>query len=172
MIEAQALNQQAIDKLCEQFKPLILKEARRESVFKSLGEDAISIAWTVFLGFIHRYNGTYYKHLPGLIQCHLRYELLHSVQKKGDTWDNEVIDFENSVSNDNVAYDPLQNLLLNMSLSQELKKLTKRQLEILWRYYFAKESHEAIGKALNCAARTIGYQRVQALKKLKVNILL
>ena len=57
-----------------------------------------------------------------------------------------------------------------MSLSQELKKLTKRQLEILWRYYFAKESHEAIGKALNCAARTIGYQRVQALKKLKVNI--
>ena len=72
----------------------------------------------------------------------------------------------------NVAYDPLQNLLLNMSLSQELKKLTKRQLEILWRYYFAKESHEAIGKALNCAARTIGYQRVQALKKLKVNILL
>ena len=67
----------------------------------------------IFYDFLYKYADDDYKHLPGLIQCHL-------------------------------------------------KKLTKWQLEILWRYYFAKESHEAIGKALNCAARTIGYQRVQA----------
>lgn len=129
-------------------------------------------AWTIFLSFIKRYNGADYERLPGLIRYHLYYELDHCVESKGKVWDNEVLNLEHHQSDDGVGYDPLQNLLVNIALAQELKKLSKRQLEILWRYYFANESHETIGKAMNCAPRTVGYQRVQALKKLKVNIVL
>ena len=137
-----------------------------------MGEDAVNTAWTIFLSFVRRYNGADYLHLPSLIQCHLHYELNHCVCKKGQVWDNEVMNLETHQSNDNVGYDPLQNLLLNMALAQELKQLTKRQLEILWRYYFAKESHEAIAKSMHCAPRTSGYQRIQALKKLKLNMVI
>jgi len=58
-----------------------------------------------------------------------------------------------------------------MALYQELKKLTPRQLKIIWLYYFANKSHTAIAQILHCSTRTVGYQRVQALKKLKLNML-
>ena len=165
-------NQAAIDALCERFEGLIYKEAYRSNIYNALGEDAVNTAWTIFLKFIQHYNGADYKRLPGLIRYHLYYELDHCVVKKGQVWDNEVLNLEPYQSEDGSTYDPLQNLLVNMALAQELKKLTKRQLEILWRYYFANESHEAIGKALHCAPRTVGYQRVQALKQLKINMVL
>ena len=80
------------------------------------------------------------------------------------------MELENHESDAKVSYDPLQNLLLNMALEQELKKLTPRQLEILWRYYFAEESQETIAKAMHCATRTVGYQRMLAIKKLQNKI--
>ena len=111
------------------------------------------------------------KNLPGLIQCHLYYELNHCVSNNGQVWDNEVLDLEHHESDYNASYNPLQNLLMNIALAQALKNLTPRQLKILWLYYFANKSHEAIAKKLKCAPRTIGYQRMQALKKLKTDLL-
>ena len=136
-----------------------------------MGEDGINTAWTIFLSFIHRYNGADYKNLPGLIQCHLYYEINHCVSNNGQVWDNEVLDLEHHESDSNASYNPLQNLLMNIALAQALKNLTPRQLKILWLYYFANKSHEAIAKKLKCAPRTVGYQRLQALKKLKTELL-
>ena len=164
MIEAQALNQQAIDKLCEQFKPLILKEARRESVFNSLGEDAISIAWTVFLGFIHRYNGADYKHLPGLIQCHLCYELLHEVKKTGDFWDNEV---EADEALANQTYEPLEEVFSQLVVREMLNSLPSRQHKIFKMYLEKQASNHQIARELKCSLSTVKRQKLKAVDTLK-----
>ena len=58
---AQRFEQPAIDKLCADFTPLINKEAHRQSVFNALGEDAVNIAWEIFLEFIHSYKGNNYR---------------------------------------------------------------------------------------------------------------
>lgn len=168
--EVQQNNQEAIDALCKRFELLIYKEARRSNIYNALGEDAVNIAWTIFLGFVLRYNGADFVHLPSLIQYHLYYELEHCAKRRGRVWDYEVLDLAHHESDANTSYDPLQNLLLNMALEQELKKLTPRQLEILWRYYFAGESHETIAKAMHCATRTVGYQRMLAIKQLQKKI--
>ena len=49
--KAQAYEQEAIDKLCTLFQPLINKEARRLNVQEILGEDAVNTAWVIFLNF-------------------------------------------------------------------------------------------------------------------------
>ena len=78
---AQARDQQAIDRLCAAFTPLIYKEARRSYIAAALGDDAVNIAWEIFLEFIYAYNGNKYRLLPGLIQKHLYYELMHKVYR-------------------------------------------------------------------------------------------
>ena len=76
---AQRYEQNAIDRLCDSFKPLILKEAYKSYVVAKLGDDAENTAWEIFLEFIHAYQGNKYRLLPGLVQMHLSYELLHRV---------------------------------------------------------------------------------------------
>ena len=78
---AQACDQQAIDRLCSAFTPLIYKEARRSYIAAALGDDAVNIAWEIFLEFIHAYKGNKYRLLPGLVQKHLYYELMHRVYR-------------------------------------------------------------------------------------------
>lgn len=51
---AQNDEQVAIDELCQIFKPLIYSEAKRQTVYNVLGEDAVNTAWTIFLNFIKR----------------------------------------------------------------------------------------------------------------------
>ena len=75
--EAQKHRQSAIDELCRTYQPLIMKEAYRSYIVKKLGEDAVNIAWEIFLDFIHGYKGRNFRSLPGLIQTHLHYSLLH-----------------------------------------------------------------------------------------------
>ena len=147
-----------------------MKEAYRPNIIHALGEDAVNIAWTIFLSFTRRYTGDDFQKLPGLIQCHLHYELQHAVEKKGQCWDNEVnvLDYYEADMAEDCSR--LKSLLLNMSLNQELKRLSKRQIKILWCYYFLDQSHETIAKSLHCAARTVGYQRLQALKLLRNKI--
>lgn len=78
---AQARDQQAIDRLCAAFTPLIYKEARRSYIAAALGDDAVNMAWEIFLEFIYAYNGNKYRLLPGLAQKHLYYELMHKVYR-------------------------------------------------------------------------------------------
>ena len=78
---AQSFDQQAIDRLCAAFTPLIYKEASRSYIAAALGGDAVNIAWEIFLEFLHSYKGNKYRLLPGLIQKHLYYELMHKVYR-------------------------------------------------------------------------------------------
>ena len=56
--QVQQNSAEATARLCEAFRPLIYREGSRESIYRLLGEDAISIAWEIFLRFIRRYNGS------------------------------------------------------------------------------------------------------------------
>lgn len=82
---AQSCDQRAIDRLCEAFRPLIITEAYRSYVVGKLGQDAENTAWEIFLEFIQSYHGNKYRLLPGLIQKHLYYELLHKVYPENPT---------------------------------------------------------------------------------------
>ena len=79
--QAQTQDQQAIDRLCSAFTPLIHKESRRSYIAAALGDDAVNIAWEIFLEFIYAYKGNKYRLLPGLVQKHLYYELMHRVYR-------------------------------------------------------------------------------------------
>ena len=164
---AQQFNQNAIDTLCEKFKPLILKEAKRESVYISLGEDAVNTAWTIFLSFIYRYNGANYKELPGLIQCHLYYELNRLTKKENYNETNQVHSEEALLMQ---TCDPLEETSTNFAIMQILKKLTVRQSSILKMYYDYGQSNEQIAKFYSCSVRTIKRQKAEALSIFRENL--
>ncbi len=164
--KAQQFNQEAIDQLCEQFKPLILKESRRESVYISLGEDAVNTAWTIFLSFIHRYNGANYKELPGLIQCHLYYELNRLTKKQNISENNQVHSEEVLLMQ---ICEPLEETATNFAIMQIFKMLTDRQSNILKMYYHYGQSNEQIAKHYHCSVRTIKRQKAEALSIFRKN---
>ena len=58
---AQHADKQAILSLCIAFTPLILREAHYPRVIDTLKEDAVNIAWEIFLKFIYKYNGNDYR---------------------------------------------------------------------------------------------------------------
>ena len=74
---AQNGDHEAINTLCNAFKPLIYKEAYRYEVREALGEDAINTAWLIFLEQIKKYKDRDFGHLPGLLLYHVHYGLLH-----------------------------------------------------------------------------------------------
>lgn len=80
--DSQKNNTAATELLCRAYKPLVYQEAGREYIYSILREDAVNIAWEIFLTFIRNYRGRDYKRLPGLIKSHLHYELLHITQKE------------------------------------------------------------------------------------------
>lgn len=161
--------QNDIDALCMYFKPLIYKESRRETVYRVLGEDAVNIAWEIFLRFIYRYNGADFVHLPGLIRCHIHYELLKIMKKQGTVWDNEV-------SADAAAEqlidinDALERRMLTIALRQSLKALPALQRDILYRLYFKNMTLKSVSHLHSfCISNTVKH-RCRGLKKLHKDI--
>lgn len=161
---AQAYEQEAIDKLCTNFKPLINKEAHRLHVQERLGEDAVNTAWVIFLNFIHRYKGTDFDRLPGFIQCHLRYALLHRVQKEGRSSDSTAA---NEELMEMQTYELLEHSLTKLAIQEVLERLPTRQKQILSMYYIDKMTLEQIAESFNCNEKTIRRQKLEAIKTFK-----
>lgn len=141
-----------------------MKEAYRPNIFHALGEDAVNIAWTIFLAFTRRYTGDDFQKLPGLIQCHLHYELQHAVEKEGKTWDNELISAEALAIQ---AYEPLEKITSDLALQEVFKKLTPRQYRIIDLYYGQGRSHQDIAEIFGCTVRHIKRQKLEALNSIK-----
>ncbi len=91
---AQKGDREAINTLCNAFKPLIYKEAYRYEVREALGEDAVNTAWLIFLEQIKKYNGRDFGHLPGLLQYHVHYGLLHKFTRRKSVKDYYYLDAE------------------------------------------------------------------------------
>lgn len=130
---AQQGNSQAIDVLCSSFKPLIYKEAYRYEIRKALGEDAINIAWLIFLEKIKSYKDRDFGHLPGLLQYHVHFGLLHKATRGKSVKDCYYLDAEEDGEEMQIAdkFDAIAEMEDNQALQFAFKRLTDKQRDII-----------------------------------------
>ena len=138
VLAAQQGQQQAIDKLCGAFKPLIMKEAHRSYIIQSLGEDAVNTAWEIFLDYIQRYDKPSYLKLPGLLKTTLRYELFHKAFRGISVSDCTCLDAnENSgsslaVSDEHLFVEKIENKSLVAYLMEHLTEKQRKVIEAIF----------------------------------------
>ena len=130
---AQKGDREAINVLCTAFKPLIYKEAYRYEVRETLGEDAVNTAWLIFLEQIKKYDGRDFGHLPGLLQYHVHYGLLHKFTRGKSVKDCYYLDAEEEGDGMQIAekFDAIAQMEDNQAKQLAFKRLTDKQRNII-----------------------------------------
>ena len=130
---AQKGDREAINTLCNAFKPLIYKEAYRYEVREALGEDAVNTAWLIFLEQIKKYDGRDFGHLPGLLQYHIHYGLLHKFTRGKSVKDCYYLDAEEEGDGMQIAekFDAIAQMEDNQAMQLAFKRLTDKQRNII-----------------------------------------
>ena len=130
---AQKGDREAINVLCTAFKPLIYKEAYRYEVREALGEDAVNTAWLIFLEQIKKYDGRDFGHLPGLLQYHVHYGLLHKFTRGKSVKDCYYLDAEEEGEETQIAekFDAIAQMEDNQAMQLAFKRLTDKQRNII-----------------------------------------
>lgn len=130
---AQKGDREAINVLCTAFKPLIYKEAYRYEVREALGEDAVNTAWLIFLEQIKKYDGRDFGHLPGLLQYHVHYGLLHKFTRGKSVKDCYYLDAEEEGEAMQIAekFDAIAQMEDNQAMQLAFKRLTDKQRNII-----------------------------------------
>ena len=130
---AQKGDREAINVLCTAFKPLIYKEAYRYEVREALGEDAVNTAWLIFLEQIKKYDGRDFGHLPGLLQYHVHYGLLHKFTRGKSVKDCYYLDAEEEGEETQIAekFDAIAQMEDNQAKQLAFKRLTDKQRNII-----------------------------------------
>lgn len=130
---AQKGDREAINVLCTAFKPLIYKEAYRYEVREALGEDAVNTAWLIFLEQIKKYEGRDFGHLPGLLQYHVHYGLLHKFTRGKSVKDCYYLDAEEEGEETQIAekFDAIAQMEDNQAMQLAFKRLTDKQRNII-----------------------------------------
>lgn len=130
---AQNGDREAINTLCNAFKPLIYKEAYRYEVREALGEDAINTAWLIFLEQIKKYKDRDFGHLPGLLQYHVHYGLLHKFTRGKSVKDCYYLDAEEEGDGMQIAekFDAIAQMEDNQAMQLAFKRLTDKQRNII-----------------------------------------
>ncbi len=158
---AQRGEQQAIDKLCSDFAPLIYKEAKRTSVQNALGEDAVNTAWVIFLEFIQKYRGDNFRLLPGLVHKHVHYGLLHSATSNS----HRTVELSLEPALPSLVYSPMDTVNAKLSLQQSLQQLSDKERLVLY-CYKEKLSPKAIADKLKCTERSVYRHYAKAIAKI------
>ena len=130
---AQNGDREAINTLCNAFKPLIYKEAYRYEVREALGEDSVNAAWLIFLEQIKKYDGRDFGHLPGLLQYHVHYGLLHKFTRGKSVKDCYYLDAEEEGDGMQIAekFDAIAQMEDNQAMQLAFKRLTDKQRNII-----------------------------------------
>ena len=130
---AQKGDRETINVLCTAFKPLIYKEAYRYEVREALGEDAVNTAWLIFLEQIKKYDGRDFGHLPGLLQYHVHYGLLHKFTRGKSVKDCYYLDAEEEGEGMQIAekFDAIAQMEDNQAMQLAFKRLTDKQRNII-----------------------------------------
>lgn len=130
---AQKGDREAINVLCTAFKPLIYNEAYRYEVREALGEDAVNTAWLIFLEQIKKYDGRDFGHLPGLLQYHVHYGLLHKFTRGKSVKDCYYLDAEEEGDGMQIAekFDAIAQMEDNQAMQLAFKRLTDKQRNII-----------------------------------------
>lgn len=130
---AQKGDREAINVLCTAFKPIIYKESYRYEVREALGEDAVNTAWLIFLEQIKKYDGRDFGHLPGLLQYHIHYGLLHKFTRGKSVKDCYYLDAEEEGDGMQIAekFDAIAQMEDNQAMQLAFKRLTDKQRNII-----------------------------------------
>ncbi len=165
---AQRYEQHAIDKLCEDFKPLIYKEARQHNIHEILGEDALSIAWVIFLELIYKYDKDNFRSFPGYVKKHLHFRLMDILQSKNHFPTCDSLDahqeFIDIISD---KRDFIADKMCSMAFVNAYKTLTKAEQKVLAGVDFSNVSVKQYSQANKCSIQNISKLRLSALRKLK-----
>ena len=172
VISAQHGNSQSIDALCTAFKPLIYKEAYRYEVREALGEDAINTAWLIFLEQIKKYKDRDFGHLPGLLQYHVHYGLLHKFTRGKSVKDCYYLDAEEEGEETQIAdkKNDIDELIHNQLLSDTMRNLTKEQFTAVNELVLQDVDYKIFCNKHKCSVKTAYKHRANGLKKLKAII--
>ena len=169
VISAQQGNSQAIDVLCTSFKPLIYKEAYRYEIREALGEDSVNTAWLIFLELIKKYDGHDYGHLPGLLQYHVHYGLLHKATRGKSVRDCYYLDAEDEGEETQIADEKndIDQMVDNQLLANAMKDLTDAQKNIIRDVFLKDQSMQSCSEKYGITKQTCFVHKERALKKLK-----
>ena len=173
---AQSGDKAALLQLCEDFKPLLQSEARREMFYRSLGKDAEGIAALTFIELVLKYNGADFENWPGLARCKVHFALFDAMQKQGRIWENEAqidtgseagIDLLDTGLADTARLDELARLLLSLELQEALRQLSAEQQQILTLLFLDDLKPKEVAGRLGCSVRNITKHRLKALDRLR-----
>ena len=164
---AQNGDREAINTLCNAFKPLIYKEAYRYEVREALGEDAVNTAWLIFLEQIKKYDGRDFGHLPGLLQYNIHYGLLHKFTREKSVKDCYYLDAEEEGEETQIAdkEDVFDRMEVNQLFSAA--RLSKEQTNAVNELVLNDLDHRVFCKKYACSSKTAFKHRANGLKKLK-----
>lgn len=164
---AQKGDREAINVLCTAFKPLIYKEAYRYEVREALGEDAVNTAWLIFLEQIMKYDGRDFGHLPGLLQYHIHYGLLHKFTRGKSVKDCYYLDAEEE--GDELQIADKNNVFEQTEVNQlfSAARLSKEQTDAVNELVLNELDHRLFCKKYACSSKTAFKHRANGLKKLK-----
>ncbi|WP_418309720.1 RNA polymerase sigma factor [Phascolarctobacterium succinatutens] len=165
---AQNGDREAINILCNAFKPLIYKEAYRYEVREALGEDAINTAWLIFLEQIKKYKDRDFGHLPGLLQYHIHYGLLHKFTREKSVKDCYYLDAEEEGEETQIAdkEDVFDRMEVNQLFSAA--RLSKEQTNAVNELVLNDLDHRVFCKKYACSSKTAFKHRANGLQKLKL----
>ena len=171
VLSAQKGDREAINTLCNAFKPLIYKEAYRYEVREALGEDAINTAWLIFLEQIKKYEGRDYGHLPGLLQYHVHYGLLQKVTRRKSVKDYCCLDADDDSDTCQIKEvadkdDAFERMEVNQLFSAA--KLSKEQTNAVNELVLNDIDHRVFCKKYACSSKTAFKHRANGLQKLKL----
>lgn len=165
---AQKGEREAINTLCNAFKPLIYKEAYRYEVREALGEDAVNTAWLIFLEKIKKYDGRDFGHLPGLLQYHIHYGLLHKFTRGKSVKDCYYLDAEEEGEETQIA--DKNNVFEQTEVNQLFSAawLSKEQTNAVNELVLNDLDHRVFCKKYACSSKTAFKHRANGLQKLKL----
>lgn len=168
---AQKGDREAINTLCNAFKPLIYKEAYRYEVREALGEDSVNAAWLIFLEQITKYEGRDFGHLPGLLQYHVHYGLLQKVTRRKSVKDYCCLDADDDSDNCQIKEvadkdDAFERMEVNQLFSAA--KLSKEQTNAVNELVLNDIDHRVFCKKYACSSKTAFKHRANGLQKLKL----
>lgn len=140
---AQNGDREAINTLCNAFKPLIYKEAYRD-----------------------------FGHLPGLLQYHVHYGLLHKFTRGKSVKDCYYLDAEEEGEETQIAdkKNDIDELMHNQLLSDTMRKLTKEQFTAVNELVLQDVDYKIFCDKHKCSVKTAYKHRANSLKKLKAII--
>ena len=164
---AQNGDRESINTLCNAFKPLIYKEAYRYEVREALGEDAVNTAWLIFLEQIKKYKDRDFGHLPGLLQYHVHYGLLHKFTRGKSVKDCYYLDAEEE--GDELQIADKNNVFEQTEVNQlfSAARLSKEQTDAVNELVLNELDHRLFCKKYACSSKTAFKHRANGLKKLK-----